>query len=142
MSSSSGGAVSYSSLKTAEERAAYIKQQAAERLAARHAALGLKAPSNLGETSAQRAEREKAERAAKIRQAEEEDARREAERQAKLSEETGAPAPASVPKESAKKPPPPPIRKGAKADDTGKKAEGEAKRVAEERRLEREREAE
>jgi len=127
----SGGG-SYSSYKTPEERAAFIKQQAEQRMAERLAALGIKAPGKPGETAAQRMERERAERAAKLRQAEEEDARREAERQARLTEEQGGP-PAAVqsPKGEAKRPPPPPSRKGPKVDD----------RRAEEERLEREREA-
>ncbi|GKT73566.1 polyA nuclease [Colletotrichum tofieldiae] len=130
---------SYSSYKTPEERAAFIKQQAEQRMAERLAALGIKAPTKPGETAAQRMERERAERAAKLRQAEEEDERREAERQARLAEETGAPAPA------AKKPPPPPSRKAAKSDaaekETARKAgEEQAVKQAEEERLAREHE--
>lgn len=82
---------SYSAYKTPEERAAFIRQQAEQRMAERLAALGIKAPSKPGETAAQRAEREKAERAAKLKQAEEEDARRETERKARLAEEMGGP---------------------------------------------------
>ncbi|GKT95511.1 polyA nuclease [Colletotrichum tofieldiae] len=124
---------------TPEERAAFIKQQAEQRMAERLAALGIKAPTKPGETAAQRMERERAERAAKLRQAEEEDERREAERQARLAEETGAPAPA------AKKPPPPPSRKAAKSDaaekETARKAgEEQAVKQAEEERLAREHE--
>lgn len=118
----STGGGSYSSYKTPEERAAFIKQQAEQRMAERLAALGIKAPSKPGETAVQRMERERAERAAKLRQAEEEDARREAERQARLAEESGAPPPLQSPKAEGKKPPAPPSRKGARADD--KKAEG------------------
>ncbi|KAK4238959.1 actin cytoskeleton-regulatory complex protein PAN1 [Achaetomium macrosporum] len=123
---------SYSSFKTPEERAAFIKQQAEQRMAERLAALGIKPPVKPGETAAQRMERERAERAAKLRQAEEEDARREAERQARLAEEQGVPPPApQAPKVEAKKPPPPPAsRKAAKTED----------KRAEEERLERERE--
>ncbi|KAI1425957.1 hypothetical protein F5Y12DRAFT_314594 [Xylaria sp. FL1777] len=133
----SGG--SYSSYKTPEERAAFIKQQAEQRMAERLAALGIKAPSKPGETAAQRIERERAERAAKLRQAEEEDARREAERQARIAEEQGVPPPVAKPE--AKKPPPPPARKGAKNDDSVKKAdEEEAARRAEEERLAKEHE--
>ncbi|KAK1756101.1 actin cytoskeleton-regulatory complex protein PAN1 [Echria macrotheca] len=131
---------SYSSYKTPEERAAFIKQQAEQRMAERLAALGIKAPTKPGETAAQRAERERAERAEKLRQAEEEDARREAERQARLVEEQGGP-PAALqsPKSDAKRPPPPPSRKGPKADDKRAEEEAAAKK-AEEERLERERE--
>jgi epidermal growth factor receptor substrate 15 len=113
-------------------------------MAERLAALGIKAPTKPGETAAQRMERERAERAAKLRQAEEEDARREAERQARLAEETGAPAPAPTvqsPKADAKRPPPPPSRKGAKDDRKAEEDQqaAEAARKAEEERLQRER---
>ncbi|KAF2759335.1 hypothetical protein EJ05DRAFT_342913 [Pseudovirgaria hyperparasitica] len=124
----SGGS-SYSSYKTAEERAAFIKQQAEQRMAERLAALGLRAPSKPGETAQQRAEREKKEREDKIRQAEEEDAKREQERQRRLEDESIAPPSAS--KSSAKKPPPPPSRKN-KADvaqHDAKPAEAEQKRA-------------
>ncbi|KAF6817161.1 putative cytoskeletal protein [Colletotrichum sojae] len=139
---SSAGGGSYSSYKTPEERAAFIKQQAEQRMAERLAALGIKAPSKPGETAAQRMERERAERAAKLRQAEEEDERREAERQARLAEETGAPAPAEA---GGKKPPPPPSRKGGKNDAAEKEAarkaeEEQVAKHAEEQRLAREHE--
>ncbi|KAK7735303.1 actin organization and endocytosis protein [Cytospora paraplurivora] len=125
---------SYSAYKTPEERAAFIRQQAEQRMAERLAALGIKAPSKPGETAAQRVERERAERAAKLRQAEEEDARRDAERQARLDQEMGVPAPISSPKAQGKKPPPaPPSRKAAPKQDDG------AARRAEEERLEQER---
>ncbi|EUC41565.1 hypothetical protein COCMIDRAFT_40260 [Bipolaris oryzae ATCC 44560] len=92
--------------KTPEERAAFIKQQAEQRMAERLAALGIKAPVKAGETPQQRAEREKREREEKLRQAEEEDARREEERQRRLNDESAAP-PVPV-KSSGKKPAPPP----------------------------------
>lgn len=125
---------SYGAYKTPEERAAFIRQQAEQRMAERLAALGIKAPSKPGETAAQRMERERAERAAKLRAAEEEDARRDAERQARIDQEMGVPAPATSPKADGKKAPPaPPSRKAApKPDD-------EAARRAEEERLEQER---
>ncbi|KAL0473754.1 hypothetical protein QR685DRAFT_184621 [Neurospora intermedia] len=135
---STAGGGSYSSYKTPEERAAFIKQQAEQRMAERLAALGLKAPGKPGETAAQRAERERAERAEKRRQAEEEDARREAERQAKLAEEEGGPAPVASPKADSRPPPPPPSRKAGKADD--RRDEEAAAKKAEEERLECERE--
>ncbi|PQE03225.1 polyA nuclease protein [Rutstroemia sp. NJR-2017a BBW] len=116
---------SYSQYKTPEDRAAYIKQQAEQRMAERLAALGIRAPSKSGETTQQRLEREKNERAAKLKQAEEEDARREAERQARIAEEQGLPAPAPEAKEVNKKPPPPPSRKAAKSDASERKAEEE-----------------
>ncbi|KAK4123186.1 hypothetical protein N657DRAFT_664252 [Parathielavia appendiculata] len=134
---------SYSAYKTPEERAAFIKQQAEQRMAERLAALGIKPPTKPGETAAQRLERERAERAAKLRQAEEEDARREAERQARLAEEQGVlpPAASQAPKVEAKKPPPPPSRKAAKPDDRRAEEELAAKKAQEER-LERESEGE
>ncbi|EON64908.1 hypothetical protein W97_04142 [Coniosporium apollinis CBS 100218] len=100
---------SYSSYKTAEERAAFIKQQAEQRMAERLAALGLRAPSKSGETAQQRQEREKKEREDRLRQAEEEDQRREQERLQRLEAEGVIPP--SVGKADAKKPPPPPSRK-------------------------------
>jgi hypothetical protein len=128
---------SYASYKSPEERAAYIKQQAEQRMAERLAALGIKAPSKSGETAQQRAERERKERADKVRQAEEEDAKREIERQARIAEEQGIPPPSLDTKGAAKKPPPPPTRKAAKSD-TG---EREASRKAEEDRVIKEQEA-
>ncbi|KAH7306155.1 actin cytoskeleton-regulatory complex protein pan1 [Rhexocercosporidium sp. MPI-PUGE-AT-0058] len=125
----SGG--TYSQYKTPEDRAAYIKQQAEQRMAERLAALGIKAPSKPGETSAQRMEREKGERAAKLRKAEEEDTKRETERQARINEEQGIPPPAPAP--VAKKPPPPPSRKAARSDASERKAEDE-QRVLEEQK--------
>lgn len=116
---------SYSAYKTPEERAAFIRQQAEQRMAERLAALGIKAPTKSGETPAQKVEREQAERAAKLRQAEEEDARREAERQARLAEESGAP-PAAAKQDTQKKAPPAPApRKAARADDSSRQAEEE-----------------
>ncbi|KAK2592970.1 actin organization and endocytosis protein [Conoideocrella luteorostrata] len=140
---------SYSSYKTPEERAAYIKQQAEQRMAERLAALGIKSSAKSGETAAQRAERERNERAAKLKQAEEEDARREVERKARLAEEQGVPPPVTAsesPKVAAKAPPPPPTRKATRPDnseqDAAKKAEeDQAAKAAEEARLTKEREA-
>ena len=104
------GSSSYSSYKTAEERAAYIKQQAEQRMAERLAALGIKAPSKPGESAAQRQERERNEADERRRKAEEEDARKDADRQRRLEGESIAPPTAG--KAAAKKPPPPPTRKG------------------------------
>jgi hypothetical protein len=133
------GGGSYASYKTPEERAAFIKQQAEQRMAERLAALGIKAPSKPGETTAQRMERERGERAAKLRQAEEEDARRDTERQARIAEEQGIPPPAA--KADSKKPPPPPSR-ARKNDEsaTRQAAEEETGRNAEEQRLLKEQE--
>ncbi|CAK7263953.1 actin organization and endocytosis protein [Sporothrix epigloea] len=87
-----GGASSFSAYKTPEERAAYIKEQAAQRMQERLAAIGI---SRRGESAAQRAERERSERAEKARLADEETARRDAERKARLAEEQGIPPPAA-----------------------------------------------
>lgn len=136
----SGGGGSYASYKTPEERAAFIKQQAEQRMAERLAALGIKAPTKPGESTQQRMEREKNERAAKLRQAEEEDAKRENERQARIAQEDGRPAPAApaaAPEVVAKKPPPPPTRKAAKSDVP----ERETPRKVEEDRVHQEHEA-
>lgn len=134
---------SYSAYKTPEERAAFIRQQAEQRMAERLAALGIKAPTKPGETAAQRMERERAERAAKLRAAEEEDARRDAERQARIDHEMGVPAPAASPRSEGKKAPPaPPSRKAApKADDgaAGRRAEEEERLEQERAQEERER---
>ncbi|KFZ17708.1 hypothetical protein V502_04441 [Pseudogymnoascus sp. VKM F-4520 (FW-2644)] len=134
----SAGGGSYASYKTPEERAAFIKQQAEQRMAERLAALGIKAPSKSGESAQQRVEREKNERAAKLRQAEEEDAKRENERQARIAQEEGRPAPAAAAApEVSKKPPPPPTRKAAKSDVP----ERETPRKVEEERVHQEHEA-
>ncbi|KAF2166617.1 hypothetical protein M409DRAFT_66615 [Zasmidium cellare ATCC 36951] len=117
---------SYSSYKTAEERAAFIKQQAEQRMAERLAALGLKAPSKGGETAAQRADRERKEREDKLRLAEEEDAKREQERQARLQGESIAPP---APAASAGKPKPPPPRKNRSESVQSDQAQAEAKRA-------------
>ena len=120
---------SYSSYKTGEDRAAFIKQQAEQRMAERLAALGLKPPAKSGESTQQRQEREAKERQDRVRQAEAEDAQREDERQRRLADEQ--PSAPDVSK-SAKKPPPPPVRK-SRADSTAQRAE--AKRKAEEEAL-------
>ncbi|CAK7232050.1 actin organization and endocytosis protein [Sporothrix bragantina] len=112
-----GGASSYSAYKTPEERAAYIKEQAAQRMQERLAAIGI---SRRGESAAQRAERERGERAEKARLADEETARRDAERKARLAEEQGIPPPttAAPAAETKKAPPPPAVRKApAKAEE-------------------------
>ncbi|GAB7334089.1 hypothetical protein MBLNU13_g06168t1 [Cladosporium sp. NU13] len=118
---------SYSSYKTAEERAAFIKQQAEARMAERLAALGLKAPGKGGESASQRAERERKERDDRVRQAEEEDARREKERQARLQGESIAPP---SPAGGKAKPAPPAPRKNKHEDHS--QADAEAKRAEQE----------
>ncbi len=110
----------YSSYKTAEDRAAFIKQQAEQRMAERLAALGLKPPSKSGESTQQKQERETRERQDRVRQAEAEDAKREQERQQRLAEEQ--PTPPVDTKSTPKKPPPPPTRKG-RADSGTQRAE-------------------
>lgn len=94
---------SYSAYKTAEDRAAFIKQQAEQRMAERLAALGISRPVRAGggETAQQRQEREQKEREERKRQAESEDAAREQERQRRLADESISPPSAQ------KKPPPP-----------------------------------
>jgi hypothetical protein len=106
-SSSQAGGSSYSSYRTAEERSAYIKQQAEIKMAERLAALGIK-PSKPGETAQQRAERQRKEEEERLLKAEEEDAQREQERQRRLEDQQITPP--TVGKQ-AKKPPPPPSRK-------------------------------
>ncbi|KAL8810482.1 MAG: hypothetical protein Q9200_002535 [Gallowayella weberi] len=118
--STSATGSTYSSYKTAEDRAAFIKQQAEQRMAERLAALGLKPPTKSGESTQQRQEREARERQDRVRQAEAEDAKREQERQQRLAEEQ--PTPPVDAKSTTKKPPPPPVRKG-RADSGAQKAE-------------------
>ncbi|CAK4034943.1 Actin cytoskeleton-regulatory complex PAN1 [Lecanosticta acicola] len=123
---------SYSSYRTAEERAAFIKQQAEQRMAERLAALGLKAPSR-GETAAQRAERERKEREDRLKQAEAEDARREQERQARLQGESVAPPAPAAPAGKPKPPPPAPRKnrsESLQSQDEAKRAEHDIKEQA------------
>lgn len=128
--STSSSAGTYSSYKTGEDRASYIKQQAEQRLAERLAALGLKPPTILGESSQQRQEREvreRQERRERALQAEADDDKREQERQLRLAAER--PTPTSGGSTITKKPPPPPSRKG-RSDSSGQRIE--AKRKADE----------
>lgn len=125
---SAGGGGSYSQYRTAEERAAYIKQQAEQRIAERLATLGIKSVKP-GETPEQRAERQKRETEDRIKKAEEEDARRDAERQRRAADDGLAP-----PVTSKARPPPPPSRKN-KADVAAHdvaQAEAESKRADQE----------
>jgi hypothetical protein len=125
----------YSSFSSAEERAAYIKQQAEQKMAERLAALGIKHPmtANFGETPQQRAEREQREREDRIRKADEEEAQREKLRQARLQGDMPVPPPTTSTK---KAPPPPPARK----NDTQEKAKLQAdqQKAQEESRLRQE----
>lgn len=114
---------SYSSYKTAEDRAAFIKQQAEQRMAERLAALGLRPSIKSGESAQQRQEREAKERQDRVRQAEEEDAKRENERQRRLADES--PSAPDIGKPT-KKPPPPPTRK-SRADSSAQRAESNRK---------------
>ena len=100
---------SYSSYKTAEERASFIKQQAEQRMAERLAALGLKPPTKTSESGQQKHEREVREREERLNQAAEEDAKRDEERRRRLAEEQ--PTPPFAANLPAKKPPLPPSRK-------------------------------
>jgi actin cytoskeleton-regulatory complex protein PAN1 len=118
---------SYSSYRTAEERAAFIKQQAEQRMAERLAALGIKGPAKSGETPAQRAERERKEREDKLRQAEEEDSKREQERQARLQGESVAP-PSPSASASKPKPKPPAPRKGRSESVTSEQSQADAEK--------------
>ncbi|MCJ1404995.1 actin organization and endocytosis protein [Xylographa trunciseda] len=118
---------SYASYKTAEERAAFIKQQAEQRMAERLAALGLKPPARAGETGPHKQEREVKERDERLRQAAAEDSQRDQERQRRLADEQ--PSPPNGSRGPVKRPPPPPTRKG-RTDSVGQQAE--AKRKAEE----------
>lgn len=118
---------SYSSYKTAEERAAFIKQQAEQRMAERLAALGIKAPAMGGETAAQRAERERKDRENKLKQAEAEDAKRESERQARLQGESVAPPSPAASKAKAAPPPPAP-RKGRSSSVTSEQSQADAEK--------------
>ncbi|KAF2156809.1 hypothetical protein K461DRAFT_272885 [Myriangium duriaei CBS 260.36] len=131
--STSGGA-SYSSYKTAEERAAFIKQQAEARMAERLAALGLRAPTKPGETPQQRADRERKEREDRVRAAEEEDSRREQERQQRLADESIAPPTAA----GAKKPPPPAPRKRGGSIEKQEAHQADAEAVKEQQQAQQE----
>ena len=122
---------SYSSYKTAEDRAAFIKQQAEQRMAERLAALGLKPPTKSGESGQQRQEREAKERQYRVRQAEAEDAKREEERQRRLADEQ--PSFPEISK-SSKKPPPPPTRNrradsGAQREEVKRRQDDDALRA-------------
>ena len=126
----SSSAGNYSSYKSGEDRASYIKQQAEQRMAERLAALGLKPPTILGESSQQRHEREvreRQERRERALQAEADDDKREQERQLRLAAERPTPPPGGS--TITKKHPPPPSRKG-RSDSSGQRAE--AKRKADE----------
>lgn len=128
----SGG--SYSSYKTPEERAAFIKQQAEQRMAERLAAMGIKStlrPGALTETAEQRQERERKEAGERRRKAEEEEAKLEQLRQQRLAGESIAPPTPESKPVSKKPPPPPPSTRGAKKDtqaqeESRKRAEKEA----------------
>ena len=113
----------YSSYKSGEDRAAFIKRQAEQRMAERLAALGLKPPTKPGESVQQRQEREARERQDRVRQEEADDASREKERQRRLADEQ-PPMPDLI--KSNKKPPPPPVRK-SRADSAAQRAEAKRK---------------
>lgn len=126
----------YSSYKTPQERAAFIKQQAEQRMAERLAALGITPPTKSGESAQQRLDREAKEREDRLQQAEAEDRRREQERQRRIAEEQGKPP--SPARSLTKRPPPPPSRKTARSDsfeqeNARKKAEEDAAKAEQER---------
>jgi actin cytoskeleton-regulatory complex protein PAN1 len=100
---------SYSTFKSAEDRAAFIKQQAEQRMAERWAALGLKPPARSNQPASTQRSHETDDRGDRLRQAEAEDAKRDRERQRRLAEEQSTPPP--VTKSQTKPPPPPPSRK-------------------------------
>ncbi|KAI9887034.1 MAG: actin organization and endocytosis protein [Watsoniomyces obsoletus] len=104
----------YSSYKTPEERAAYIRQQAEQRMAERLAALGISTANKTVESAQQRQDRENREREERVQQAEAEDRKREQERQRRLADEQAPPP--SPAKSVSKKPPPPPSRKSGRSD--------------------------
>ena len=119
----------YSSYRTSEERAAFIRRQAEQRMAERLAALGITPPTKAGESLQQRQDREAKEREDRLQQADMEDKRREQERRRRLVDEQASP-PSPV-KSAGKKPPPPPSRKSARRDSvenerTKRRAEEEA----------------
>ncbi|KAK6343952.1 actin organization and endocytosis protein [Orbilia brochopaga] len=124
---------SASSPATVEDRAARIKRQAEERMAAKMAQFGIQRSGSPAESANQRLEREKREREEKRRQADEESARREEQRQKKLAADFGPPV-----VESKKPPRPAPRTKPAKPDP--RKDEEAAARRAQEEALRREQE--
>ncbi len=112
--SASTASSTYSSYKTPEERAAYIRQQAEQRMAERLAALGISTANKTTESAQQRQDRENKEREERVQQAEAEDRKREQERQRRLADEQAPPP--SPAKSVSKKPPPPPSRKSGRSD--------------------------
>ena len=120
-----------STYQTTEDRAAFIKRQAEQRMAERLEALGLKPPSKTGESSAQKQERESAGRDERFKRAEQEDAKRSQERQTRLEHETLSPP--TPPRATLGKKPPPPPSRSARAGRLSRGAE--ATRKAEEQTL-------
>ena len=98
--------VFYGPHRTAEERAAFVKQQAEQRMAERLAALGLKAPTKKGDEHELNKDRQVSQQDEKVRQAEVVDMRRDEERQRRPADQK---APIAR-KPLGKKPPPPPSR--------------------------------
>ncbi|KAL9057635.1 MAG: hypothetical protein Q9162_002250 [Coniocarpon cinnabarinum] len=100
---------SYNAYKTPEERAAFLREQAQQRMAERMAALGLSVPAKGGAVNQDNASREQTDREARQKQAEAEDTQREQERRRRLEAEGITPP---TPARTGKKPPPaPPSRK-------------------------------
>ena len=100
---------SYNSYKTPEQRAAFLREQAQQRMAERMAALGLSVPAKGGESAPNKTPQDQGDREGRQKQAEAEDARRDQERQRRLEGEAiTPPAPTRTGK---KAPPTPPSRK-------------------------------
>lgn len=143
---SAGG--SYSQFRSADERAAYIKEKAAKKMAERMAALGLRPPPGVStaETTEQRLQREKKEQEERRQKAEAEEAQREKQRQQRLEADGFAPPSSASPTASKKAPPPPAPRKDvqdkARADEEIQKRATEGQIRAQQEALRQEQEAE
>ena len=105
--------------QTADERAAFVKQQAQQRMAERLAALGLKPPSKTAEPSRPREERNPRERNESSPLPSATDSVGDSEGLRRSADENSSPRPA--PKPLGKKPPPPPTRGTRSGSLHGKK---------------------
>ena len=118
------------SYQTAEDRAAFIKKRAEQRMLERLAALNLKPPPKSGAPlPSDNHGKEQEDRDLKIKQAEERDAKRDQERQRRLADESPAPPP-PVKAAVGKKPPPPPSR-GSRLSSVGQQSEAHRKEDSE-----------
>lgn len=140
VSNSGSSTPTYSTYKTAEDRAAFIKQQAEQRMAERLAALGLKAPAaKSGSPTPQKSQLDiAAEQRRKL--AESEDNKREQERQRRLADE-GISPPTPVKATVGKSKPPPPPTRGSRNSVTGQQTETKRKNDDEAIRLKEEHDA-